>query len=60
MDNIAGLLSLFLIGAAFLSSCNAPQAPGGSGSEPVLLMSKQQPRRRDAEWRAPVPASIIW
>jgi predicted small secreted protein len=40
MDNIAGLLSLFLIGAAFLSSCNAPQAPGGSGSEPVLLMSR--------------------
>jgi predicted small secreted protein len=40
MDNIAGLLSLFLIGAAFLSSCNAPQTPNGVASEPVLLMSK--------------------
>ena len=40
MDNIAGLLSLFLIGAAFLSSCGAPQAPGGSAPEPVVLMSE--------------------
>ena len=40
MDNIAGLLSLFLIGAAFLSSCNAPEAPGGNAPSPVVMMSK--------------------
>jgi hypothetical protein len=40
MDNIAGLLSLFLIGAAFLSSCNAPQTPGGNSPTPVVLMSE--------------------
>jgi hypothetical protein len=27
MDHIAGILSLFLIGAAFLTSCTAPEAP---------------------------------
>ena len=40
MDNIAGLLSLFLIGAAFLSSCNAPEAPKGSAPADVIIMSK--------------------
>jgi hypothetical protein len=39
MDNIAGLLSLFLIGAAFLSSCTAPEAPKGSAPH-VIFMSK--------------------
>ena len=38
MDNIAGLLSLFLIGAAFLSSCNAPQTPQGSAPPHVVVM----------------------
>jgi predicted small secreted protein len=40
MDNIAGLLSLFLIGAAFLSSCNAPEAPKGSAPSPIIIMSE--------------------
>jgi hypothetical protein len=40
MDNIAGLLSLFLIGAAFLSSCNAPQAPQGGAPSHVIILSK--------------------
>jgi hypothetical protein len=38
MDNIAGLLSLFLIGAAFLSSCNAPQEPKSSAPSQVIMM----------------------
>ena len=40
MDNIAGLLSLFLIGAAFLSSCNAPEAPKGSAPPHIIMMSE--------------------
>jgi hypothetical protein len=40
MDNIAGLLSLFLIGAAFLSSCTAPEAPKSSAPSHVIIMSK--------------------
>ena len=40
MDNIAGLMSLFLIGAAFLSSCTAPQAPKGHMMSPIVITSE--------------------
>ena len=37
MDNIAGLISLFMIGAAFLSSCTAPEAP--KSSSPLIILT---------------------
>jgi hypothetical protein len=40
MDHIAGILSLFLIGAAFLSSCTAPETPKQSVPSPVYLLTE--------------------
>lgn len=36
MTQLAGIVSLFLIGAAFLTSCDSPQPPTQGQAPPLL------------------------